>query len=136
MKDKEYYESLDKRSKEYKDWKKSFDKDIKGAGDVVEVVAKKLGFKKGEDCGCDKRKQLLNKVIRWKPVRCFTEDQYNQWTAFRNRKKKNQVTHQEQLLIQELCHDLFARAVKPCSHCGSQFKSYINMIDKFYESYQ
>ena len=61
----------------------------KGVGDVVEVVlnsapikpvteaVKKLLWKDGEDCGCDERKEKLNKLFRRiKKPRCLSEDDY------------------------------------------------------------
>ena len=142
-KDTAYYESLGKRTKEYKEWKTSFDKDVKGAGDIIQKITQATGIDKavkkvlGKDCGCDERKETLNKLIKWKPVRCFTEEQYNEWTAFRERENKNKVTHQEQQLIVELCKQLFARAVNPCSSGGgSTCTKYIDMIDDFYLAYQ
>jgi len=63
-KNREYYESLDKRTKEYKEWKES---QSTGLGDVVEKFTKATGIKSavehlfGEDCGCEERKEALNK---------------------------------------------------------------------------
>ena len=78
VKDKEYYENLDKRTKEYKEWKEWYDSQPQetGLGDdiasvteatgidkVAKSVAKALGY---EDCGCDKRKEKLNKYFKRK----------------------------------------------------------------------
>ena len=67
----------DKRTKEYKNWKKKFDLEnqnkSKGVGDTTEKFTHTTGIKKmvefiaGEDCGCDKRQEKLNKYI-------FTKD--------------------------------------------------------------
>ena len=60
----------DKRSKEYKAWKAKHEKASKGLGDTVEKITTATGIKKavkfiaGEDCGCDERKEKLNKVFR------------------------------------------------------------------------
>jgi hypothetical protein len=35
----------------------------KGLGDTVAKVANKLGFKKTEGCGCQKRQEILNKLV-------------------------------------------------------------------------
>jgi hypothetical protein len=34
-----------------------------GLGDTVAKVANKLGFKKTEGCGCQKRQEILNKLV-------------------------------------------------------------------------
>jgi hypothetical protein len=59
----------DKRTKAYKQWKAKYDKSSKGLGDTVEKITTATGIKKavkflaGEDCGCDERKELLNKKL-------------------------------------------------------------------------
>ena len=66
-KNEEYYLGLDKRSKEYKDWKKQ--QPVEGLGDVIEKVTEATGIKKaikwlaGDDCGCDERKEKLNAFV-------------------------------------------------------------------------
>ena len=69
-KDDAYYANLDKRTKEYKEWKKrkiaEERKKPEGLGDTVEQVTKLTGIKWlteklfGEDCGCEERKKWLN----------------------------------------------------------------------------
>ena len=59
-----------------------------GLGDVVEKVTHATGIKKlvdwftpeGEDCGCDERRERLNKtpiLIRKASIECLTLDEYN-----------------------------------------------------------
>ena len=66
-KNEEYYLGLDKRSKEYKDWKKQ--QPVEGLGDVIEKVTEATGIKKaikwlaGDDCGCEERKEKLNALF-------------------------------------------------------------------------
>lgn len=80
--EKEYYEKLDKRTKEYKAWKAKRDAAPKGLGDSIEKVTEATGIKKavkfiaGEDCGCDQRKERLNKIFRYRTPKCFTEEEY------------------------------------------------------------
>ena len=88
-------EPKDKRTKHWKVWKADFDKVNKvGLGDVIEKGLEVTGIAKvvkkvfGDDCGCSERKALLNKIIKFPVVRCFTEDLYNKWTDFRNRENK------------------------------------------------
>lgn len=130
----------DKRTKEYKDWKANFDnKTSNGLGDVVESITEATGIKKavkfiaGDDCGCDKRKEKLNKVrFRFKVVRCFTEQQFNDWTDFREL-NPFEITYSQQInLIIPIYSQLFARQLKPMSCC---LEPYINEINKVYEKY-
>jgi hypothetical protein len=73
----------DKRTKAYKEWKAKYNSAPKGLGDTVEKITTATGIKKivkfiaGEDCGCDERKEVLNKKFRYKRPECFTEDEYN-----------------------------------------------------------
>ena len=142
-KNKEYYENLDKRTSEYKEWKKNFDKDNStGLGDVIETITEKTGVKKavkfiaGEDCGCDKRKKKANK-IRFKHgmLRCLTEKQYYDWKEFIERSNKtNKVEYNDQInVIIPIYAHLFARQLKPMSCC---LEPYINEINKVYELYK
>ncbi len=65
----------DKRTKEYKDWKKS-----KGLGDTVAKLTKVTGVKAivhalfGDDCGCDERQEKLNKLFPYSNY--LTEDEF------------------------------------------------------------
>lgn len=80
-KNEEYYMSLDKRSKEYKDWKKA--QPSEGLGDTIEKITEATGIKKavkwlaGEDCGCEERKEKLNQVWRYRRTECLKEEEYN-----------------------------------------------------------
>lgn len=139
-------EPKDKRTKAYKDWKKSqakLQQDIdngdayieKGLGDKIEEITEKTGIKKavkkifGDDCGCEERKQKLNKVVklRFPVVRCMTEEQAKQWESI---KDKPAITQEEQktILIPIYKH-LFARQLKVMSCCLNQF---MNDIDRVY----
>ena len=77
----EYYQALDKRTKEYKEWKAS--QPSEGLGDTIEKITEATGIKKvvkwlaGEDCGCDERKEKLNNIWRFRKTNCLTEEEYN-----------------------------------------------------------
>ena len=83
-KSKEYYEKLDKRTTEYKEWKRKFEEaqesQSEGLGDTVEKIAKVTGIKAavkfiaGDDCGCDDRKEKLNKIFPYNKPECLEED--------------------------------------------------------------
>ena len=88
LQDKGYYETIDKRSKdyrEYKEWKASKEFETiqanvefhnensrVGLGDVVEKITEATGIKKlvkaiaGDDCGCDERKEKFNRAKNWR----------------------------------------------------------------------
>ncbi len=70
---------MDKRTKEYKEWKRK----NKGVGDVIEDITKATGIKAvvksvfGEDCGCEQRKETINKIFGKRNVKCLEEDEYH-----------------------------------------------------------
>lgn len=78
----------DKRTKKYKEWVQKYENSSDGAGDTVEKITKATGIKKavkfiaGEDCGCDKRKEVLNRLFPYNKPNCFTELEYDYLTEF------------------------------------------------------
>lgn len=129
--------------KNYSGFKKEFHQQTTiGLGDVVENITEKTGIKKvveslfkhGEDCGCKERKEALNKTrIKFKLIRCFTEEQYDQWGEFMKTNPSEVTTEQQKELIIPIYKQLFARQLKPMSCC---VKPYIEEINKVYERYQ
>jgi len=55
----------------------------RGLGDTVEKVFKKTGVDKvakfilGEDCGCDRRRDILNRLFPYNKPECLNEDEFN-----------------------------------------------------------
>lgn len=72
-----------KTKKDYKTYKKNYDKASKGVGDTVAKITKATGVEKavkflaGEDCGCDDRKDRLNYLFPYYKPNCLTEEEYN-----------------------------------------------------------
>ena len=60
--------------------KKEVEPKMEGLGDLVEKVTEATGIKKvvkavfGDDCGCDERREKLNKLLSFKTAECLTED--------------------------------------------------------------
>ena len=124
----------DKRTKAYKEWVKAQkEAETTGLGDVVEKVTNTLGIKKKEGCGCEERKEKWNKIRwSWKPVNCFTEEQYDWWTNFREENPSTIKPYQvEQIRL--ITITLFARDIGRPSCC---MKQHIDRIDQVYERYQ
>lgn len=152
-------EPKDKRTKEYKEWKKhqqALQKDIdngdahieRGGGDIIEEIAVRTGVKKaiewiaGEDCGCNERKAKVNKKVRLRfpVVRCFTEQQYKTWKAFRHEHYNEKADEfvrinagiQKGILI-PIYAQLFARQLRVMSCCVNSF---FKEIDQVYLNYK
>jgi hypothetical protein len=104
LKDKNYYEGLDKRTREYIAYAKfnKLSNDVintkgLGLGDVIESITEATGIKKvvkaifGDDCGFDERKDKMNHKfpIKRKPQRCLTKDFYNSYKEYVDRRSLN-----------------------------------------------
>ncbi len=127
-----------------------------GLGDVVEnvleskpikpltKVIKKAIFKDKDDCGCEERKQKLNKMfpIRRKAVRCFTEDLYNRYSKYVNSRTLKLWNDKEIDLLIESYAYIFAtqyRKIDLCKNCQGSGKLLLKMsneLDKVHQSYE
>jgi len=115
-----------------------------GLGDDVENILTKTGVKKlidifvdGKDCGCDKRKEVLNNLLPKRfTARCFTEEEYNTWKGFREVRTLILTPTQSNMLVNLYASVFNVPVFQPCVSCSP--KPYIAMIDKLdkvYESY-
>lgn len=116
-------------------------KAISGAGDLAEKAIKATGidklFKDGKDCGCEKRKQLLNATFPFSKPNCFNESQYNEWKAFLERFNGNTLSVADQELIVRMVRDILLINVSFCPTCSASiWKTWINKINKVYETYE
>ena len=149
-KNKEYYEGLDKRTNEFKNWKKSqtiephlTQEDLNakheenptvetgGLGDVVEKITKATGIKAvvdyftpdGEDCGCDERQAKLNKypVLKNKQkVECLTLDEYNFLSAKLG--KRQSLNGKDVTRLREIHSRVFnQKTTADCSSCSLKY---------------
>jgi UDP-N-acetylenolpyruvoylglucosamine reductase len=139
MKDESYYQSLDKRTKEYKEWVASMEQSSEGLGDTIEKITEAIGIKSvvkflaGEDCGCTERKESLNKLFPYKKPECLTEDEYN-YLINQMKVTKNVVTQSVQLKMLKIYNRVFHDNKQPTS-CGSCFRETYNSLKKLIEQY-
>lgn len=139
----EYYESLDKRTKEYKEWvarkEQSDAESPQGLGDKVEKVLEATGiaavakFIAGEDCGCDERKAKLNELFPTLRPECFTEDEYNLLKTYKE-SNKNTFRQHEQLQVLKIYNRVLHQNDSPTS-CGSCFAQKYNKLIKLLDEY-
>ena len=140
-KDLEYYENLDKRTKEYKEWKANQEAEpkTKGLGDSIEKITKATGisdvvkFIAGEDCGCDERKEKLNELFPYKNPECFTEEEYN-WIGAFIRRKPTKVTAAEQKTLYSIYNRVF-HSNKQTGSCKSCVQEIYDALKFYYEKY-
>ena len=119
----------DKRTKKYKEWKKKFDNKSKGLGDDIEKITEATGIKQavkwalGEDCGCDERKEKLNKLFDYSKPECLTESEYIFLSADKERRSIN-IYNRE------------FNAHQRATGCSSCFVSNVyNPLKRLYENY-
>lgn len=147
IKDEAYYLALDKRTNEYKDWKKTqtiephkeAEQPSKGLGDTVEKVLKAtkidrlVKFIAGEDCGCDERKKKLNELFQYraKPL-CLNEDEYV-WLLefFKNNPKE--IKPSEQKVMKNIYERVFQ--LKMTEFCDGCVKTMVRKMKQVYEAY-
>jgi hypothetical protein len=139
MKDENYYENLDKRTKEYKEWKAKREAASEGVGDTVEKVLKATGvadvvkFIAGEGCGCDERKAKLNKLLPFNNPECFTEAEYNWLTDFFD-KKVSVIDRNTQMQLVDIYNRVF-RKKERLSRCSSCVRRLYQDLKRYYDSY-
>tara|TARA_R100000805_G_C3616209_1_gene117953 strand:+ start:1327 stop:1677 length:351 start_codon:yes stop_codon:yes gene_type:complete len=108
----------------------------KGLGDSVEKVLKATGIDKvakkvlGDDCGCEERKQKLNKMFPYS--RQMSEDEIKIYEEIMSR-TKHTITKQDQAILVKIYNKVFNKNKKPSS-CGSCVKNTLNELKKVYEN--
>lgn len=137
QKDEAYYNTLDKRTKEYKEWKAQ--QPIKGIGDVVEKVLKKTGVSRiakfilGDDCGCDERRDTLNKMFPFKNIKCLNETEFNYLYEF-FKERRTRLTYKQQKEILGIYNRVF-NTKHTISNCGSCYRAKVQELNKLYKEY-
>ena len=132
-------EPKDKRTKAYKDWKANQAKESKGLGDTIAKITKVTGIDKvvkfiaGEDCGCDERKEYLNKIFPYKNAECLTEDEYFYLDKWYKHNKQN-INFTERTKLIALYNRVLNKKQKD-TRCGSCIKDIINTLKSVYNAY-
>ena len=134
----------DKRTKTYKEWKVKFDKDnenkSKGLGDTVAKITKATGIKKvvkfiaGEDCGCDERQEKLNKVFKYRNVKCLTEDEFNTLAKYFETNQTIYNKHAQKELL-PIAQRIFSIRITGCTSCAFKGKV-LNPLKSVYSTYK
>lgn len=113
----------------------------KGLGDTIERITEATGIKAvveavseatGLDCGCDARKDVLNKLFPYKQTECLTEEDNEYLTNFFS-VTNNQLTPKQQSKITEIYKNVFNQDIQP-SNCGSCWRDRINELKKVYQT--
>ena len=156
LEEKGYYNTIDKRSKdyrEYKQWKstkieesykshkKSIDKQSKGLGDTIAKITKATGIDKvvkfiaGEDCGCDERQERFNKDFKYKKVRCLNEDDYKYLTNFLANKGTT-IGYDDKFRVIGIYNYVFSTNEKRTTSCSSCISKIVKNLERYMKNYQ
>jgi len=116
----------------------------KGLGDTIEAITTATGIKAvvetfseltGLDCGCDERKETLNKLFPYNSnINCLTEADYNLLTTFLE-PNKNTLTPEEQSIVSDIYFNVFNYRLQ-LSSCGSCWKGKVEELRKVYNEYK
>ena len=111
-------------------------KKSKGLGDTISKITEATGIDKvakkilGDDCGCEERKQKLNKMFPYS--RQMTEDEIKIYEEVIAR-TKGTITGSDQALIIKIYNKVFNTNKKPSS-CSSCVRETLAKIKKVYEN--
>lgn len=113
----------------------------KGLGDTVEKIFEKTGIAKavkwiaGEDCGCEQRKEKLNKLFPYSTnQKCLNEEEYN-WLDSYMSEYRSVISRDEQHKMLQIYNRVF-QANKQASSCGSCVRELYNTLNKLYKAYE
>ena len=134
----------DKRTKEYKEWKKRFEEKQsdkpEGLGDVVKSITTATGIDKlvkfvaGEDCGCDERQKKLNEMFSFNKPKCFNEYEF-EWLSDFLKVKRGSVNIEQRKKIYEIYNRVFGTSLE-VSSCPSCLLNIIRRLDAIYKTYK
>ena len=113
----------------------------KGLGDTIEAITEATGIKSlvkfiaGEDCGCDQRKETLNKLFPYnEKVNCLNETDYNKLTKYLDASQTT-LTPDEQKEISDIYFNVFNFRLQ-ISSCASCWKGKLYELRKIYNEYK
>ena len=115
----------------------------KGLGDTVEKITKATGIKKatnyifdklGMDCGCEARKEKLNKLFPYSKPECLTEEEYMTLKAI-FKPLNNRVGATEQSALLKIYNRIF-KANNQMSTCSTCVKELVDTMRKLFNEYE
>jgi hypothetical protein len=111
----------------------------KGLGDTIAKITEATGIDKlvkfvaGEDCGCDERKEKLNKLFPYAKPLCLTEDEfYTLDTYFKQ--NTNTLTSDEQTSLIAINNRVLNQRLT-FSTCSSCLRDLVSKLRVIYNEY-
>jgi len=114
-------------------------------GDTIEKITEATGIKAavewfseatGVDCGCEGRKEFLNKILPYKQINCLNADEYEFLTQFFS-EFKNEIKAESQMPLATIHARVFNHTFhKPCTCSPKEWNRYITEIRSVYDAYE
>jgi hypothetical protein len=111
-----------------------------GLGDTIEAITTATGIKAavdwfseatGVDCGCDARKEKLNKIWRYRKPECLTKEEYEFIGTIKGR---NVISAAQQTEVNRIYNRVFNDNVQP-TNCGSCLRGRVQELETLYNAY-
>jgi ABC-type thiamine transport system ATPase subunit len=110
-----------------------------GLGDTIAKITEATGIDKlvkfvaGEDCGCDERKEKLNKLFPYAKPLCLTEDEFNTLDAY-FKQNTNTLTSDEQTSLIAINNRVLNQKLT-FSTCSSCLRDLVSKLRVIYNEY-
>jgi hypothetical protein len=110
-----------------------------GLGDTLAKITKATGIDKlvkfvaGEDCGCEERKEKLNKLFPYAKPKCLTEDEFNTLDAY-FKQNTNTLTSDEQNSLIAINNRVLNQKLT-FSTCSSCLRDLVSKLRVIYNEY-
>ncbi len=103
----------------------------------ITKIDKLVKFIAGEDCGCDERKEKLNKLFRYSKPLCLIEEEFNYLTEFQ-KSQSNTLSKEEADKIASIWNRVFQsrRFYRPCTCDPKAWQNMINELLMIYKTYE
>ena len=114
-------------------------KKSKGLGDTIAKITEATGIDKlvkfvaGEDCGCEERKEKLNKLFPYAKPNCLTEDEFKTLDEFFSLNTQ-QVTNVQQRDLVKVSNRVFNRQDQQTS-CSSCLRDLVGKLKVIHAEY-
>jgi hypothetical protein len=111
----------------------------KGLGDTLAKITEATGIDKlvkfiaGEDCGCDERKEKLNKLFPYAKPLCLTEDEFNTLDVY-FKQNTNTLTSDEQTSLIAINNRVLNQRLT-FSTCSSCLRDLVSKLRVIYNEY-
>lgn len=115
-------------------------KKAEGLGDTIAKITEVTGIAKatkwllGEDCGCDERKEALNRIFRYNTILCLTENEY-ELIKEHNLLGKDILIPSEQMHIIKIYNRIFSQQ-QEMTNCAQCLAAIVKKMRLVYNEYK